>query len=80
MGFPLFSEVVLLQDVPEENLKAGDVGTVVEQHDIPGLETGYSLEIFNLLGETVAVVTLPQSLMRLPNQNDRPTVRSNTAA
>jgi Domain of unknown function (DUF4926) len=32
MPFELFSDVILTKDVPEEDLKAGDVGTVVERH------------------------------------------------
>ena len=36
----------------------GDVGTIVERHDLPGRETGYSVEFFDMLSHTVAVVTL----------------------
>jgi hypothetical protein len=75
MIFTLYSDVILLCDIPEENLYAGDIGTVVEQHDIPGLETGYSVEFFDMLGNTVAIVTLPISYFRLPTRADRPTVR-----
>jgi len=48
---------------------------VVEQHDVEGLETGYSVEFFDMLGNTVAVVTLPGSFLRSPTGADRPTVR-----
>ncbi len=42
MDFKLYTDVVLVHDVPEEQLYAGDVGTVVERHEVAGLETGYS--------------------------------------
>ena len=80
MDFQLFSEVVLVRDVPEEGLRAGDVGTVVERHDVPGIETGYSLELFDMLGNTVAVITVPGSWLRLPTEADRPAVRSERVA
>ena len=66
MEFPLFEDVILLIDLPEEGLAVGDVGTVVERHDVPGLETGYTIEFFDMLGSTVAVVTLPTSALRRP--------------
>jgi Domain of unknown function (DUF4926) len=75
MDFPLYSDVILLRDLPEESLSAGDIGTVVERHDVPAMETGYSVEFFDMLGNTVAIVTLPMSYFRLPESTDRPTVR-----
>jgi hypothetical protein len=75
MDFPLFEDVILLIDLPEEGLTAGDIGVVVERHDVAGLETGYSVEFFDMLGNTVAVVTLPASALRLPAAGDRPVVR-----
>ncbi|MGK7946483.1 MAG: DUF4926 domain-containing protein [Microcystaceae cyanobacterium] len=75
MTYSLYSDCILLTDIPEENLSMGDIGTIVEIHQIEGLETGYSVEFFDLLGKTVAVVTLSQSTLRLPCHNDRPTVR-----
>jgi Domain of unknown function (DUF4926) len=70
-----YQDVVLLRDIPEQGLCAGDVGTVVERHDVPGRETGYSVEFFDMLGNTVAVVTLPASALRTPIRVDPPAVR-----
>jgi hypothetical protein len=70
-----YQDVVLLRDIPEQGLCAGDVGTVVERHDVPGRETGYSVEFFDMLGNTVAVVTLPASALRTPTRVDPPAVR-----
>jgi len=80
MDFELYKDVVLVRDVPEENLYAGDVGTVVERHEIAGREVGYSVEFFDMIGNPVAVVTLPVSALRAPTHADRPAVRSERVA
>ncbi|MBE9183169.1 DUF4926 domain-containing protein [Microcoleus sp. LEGE 07076] len=69
----LYSDVILLCNFPEEGLYAADIGTVVEQHHVKGLETGYSVEFFDLLGNTVAVATLPGSYLRSPTSAGIPT-------
>ena len=76
MPLDLFSDVILTRDLPEEDLNAGDVGTVVDRHVVPGLEDGYSIEVFDMTGETVTVVTVPESLLRSPTHADRPAVRA----
>jgi hypothetical protein len=75
MDYPLFEDVILLVDLPEEGVLAGDIGVVVERHNAPGLETGYSVEFFNMSGDTVAVITVPESQLRRPSATDRPTIR-----
>ena len=80
MTFELYSDVVLLTDIPERGLKKGDIGTVVEEHHVDGQEVGYSVEFFDMLGNTVAVECLPQSALRLPTQADRPAVRNDKLA
>ncbi|MGF1601031.1 MAG: DUF4926 domain-containing protein [Thermosynechococcaceae cyanobacterium] len=62
--------------MPEENLRSGDIGTVVERHDVADLEPGYSVEFFDLFGQTVALMTVPGSWLRPPTHADRPAVRS----
>jgi hypothetical protein len=71
--------VILTADLAEEGLKSGDVGTVVERHVVPGQEDGYSVEFFDMTGNTVAVVTVQQSLLRAPTPADRPAVRAMAA-
>ena len=78
--FKPYQDVVLLRDIPEEGLCAGDVGTMVDRHDAPGRETGYSVEFFDMLGNTVAVVILPASALRAPTRVDRPAVRVQAAS
>ncbi|MFM6521314.1 MAG: DUF4926 domain-containing protein, partial [Microcystis panniformis] len=53
MNYELYSNVILLKDIPEEKPSVGDVGTLVEKHQIEGLETGYSVEFFDRLGKTI---------------------------
>lgn len=60
----MFSEldvVVLNRDLPEYRLQSGDVGTIVMVHD---KNAGYEVEFVTLVGETVAVVTLPADFVR----------------
>jgi hypothetical protein len=70
MNFPLYKDAILVIGLPDDGLVAGDVGTVVDRHDVPGLEPGYSLEFFDLLGNTIAVVTVPASALRRPIPGD----------
>jgi hypothetical protein len=62
MPFEVYGDVILTCDVTEHGLRAGDIGTVVERHVVSDVtEEGYSVEFFDLTGNTVAVVTLPAS-------------------
>ena len=62
MKFEMFSRVALKTDVPENGLRRGDLATIVEYHEgLPGQEPGYSLEVFNAVGNTVAVIALGES-------------------
>ena len=80
MPFDMYGDVILTRDVDDRGLRAGDVGTVVERHVVPGVpEEGYSVEFFDMTGNTVAVVTLPASALRLPTAADRPAVRGLSA-
>ncbi len=47
--------VVLTEDVPEEGLTAGDVGTVVHIHN---QGEGYEVEFMTLAGQTTAMASL----------------------
>ncbi|AMY10706.1 hypothetical protein LuPra_03945 [Luteitalea pratensis] len=77
MPFDMYDDVILTRDVPEHGVRAGDVGTVVERHIVPGVsEEGFSVEFFDMTGNTVAVVTWPASGLRQPTPADRPAVRA----
>lgn len=57
MKIPLYKQVALLKDYPEEGLLADDVVTTVEflESPKPGIPNGYFVEAFNALGKTLAV-------------------------
>ncbi|MBI4660644.1 MAG: DUF4926 domain-containing protein [Verrucomicrobia bacterium] len=69
--------IVLLQDLPEDGLKAGDIGTVVHIHKGGA---GYEVEFMTLAGETVAVVTLLPSQLRPIARRDLAHVRELSVA
>jgi len=66
-----------LQDVPDEGLKAGDIGTVVHIHHGGA---GYEVEFMTLAGETIAVTTLMASQVRGITRQDVARVRELAAA
>ena len=72
-----FKEVVLLRDLPEEGLRAGDVGVVVDvflgRERVP---PGYMIEFMTLSGETVAVVDVAADAVRPVGERDMPQARS----
>ena len=76
MTLELYQRVVLNIDQPQHNLKKGDIGTLIDTVPHPtGGEDGYILEIFNAKGESVSVITLPQSQVEPLPDNAILTVR-----
>ena len=69
--------VVLTKNLPEENLEAGDVGTVVHIHK-DGV--AYEVEFVTLAGRTVAVATVEASDLRPVGKRDISHVRELQAA
>ncbi len=61
MIFELYSDVVLTRDIPSSGLLAGDVVKVVDHHPVSNGEDGWSIEVFNAIGETIAVTTVSGS-------------------
>ena len=64
---PLYQRVALAYDLPERNLCKGDLAVVAEH--LPGTtatrdEDGDALEVFNAIGETIAVVIVPASAVK----------------
>ena len=64
--------VVLTQDLRDEGLQAGDIGTVVHIHQGGA---GYEVEFMTLAGETVAVATLFPAQIRSIAKRDIAHVR-----
>ncbi|MBI5670661.1 MAG: DUF4926 domain-containing protein [Chloroflexi bacterium] len=73
---PEHKRAVLTVDLPEYDLRAGDVGTVVHvYHD--GL--AYEIEFFTLEGETLDVVTVEAHQVRPVRERDVLHVRERSA-
>lgn len=72
----LHKDAILTIDIPAEGLRAGDVGTIVERHQVPGVvDVGFSVEFFDMTGRTVTVITVPATSLRAPTSADLPSVR-----
>jgi hypothetical protein len=63
MKFELYTDAVLTRDVPEHRLRCGDIVKLVEHHFAPDGSEGYSIEVFNALGDTIAVTSVAESAL-----------------
>lgn len=70
MTFELYTDAVLTRDVPAHGLRAGDVVKVIDHHAGPEGEDGYSIEVFNAVGDTIAVTAVAASFLEalMPNE------------
>ena len=59
MKFELYNDAVLTCDVPEHRLKRGDIVRLVDHHVASDGTEGYSIEVFNAVGDTIAVTSVP---------------------
>jgi hypothetical protein len=80
MKFELYKDMVLTRDLPEERLRRGDIVKLVEHHPGGDREDGYSAEVFNALGDTIAVITVPQSALEPLREDEICCVRRLAAA
>jgi hypothetical protein len=55
MNYTLFTDVALTRDLPAHELRRGDVVRLIDRHAGPDGKMGYSIEVFNAVGDTVAV-------------------------
>jgi hypothetical protein len=69
--------VVLVADIPDYHLAAGDIGTVVLVHQGGG---GYEVEFIALDGETIAVVTVSADQVRPVRHREIPHARQVASA
>jgi hypothetical protein len=54
-----YTDAVLMCDVPEHRLKRGDIVKLVDHHVALDGTEGYSIEVFNAVGDTIAVTAVP---------------------
>ena len=76
MNLELYQEIALTRNLPENQLKQGDIASLIDfvPHPNDG-ETGCVLEIFNAIGESIKVVTVPISAIKPLTGNDILTTR-----
>lgn len=72
MTFRPLDTVILVHDVPQHGLRAGDVGAVVEVYDDGTLE----VEFVRPSGDTQALVTLERADVRSVTKTDVLSVRA----
>jgi hypothetical protein len=71
----LYTEVMLLEDFPQFNLKAGDIALYIEYLISQQGAEGAILEIFNAVGESLGIVTVPLSAVSPITSDYLPAVR-----
>jgi hypothetical protein len=73
---PLYERVALRRDFPEHDLKRGDVAVLLDYVPHPGGgEEGCVLEVFNALGDSIAVVTVKESEIESLQANEVLSIR-----
>ena len=63
MTLELYTDAVLKCDVPAHRLKRGDIVKLVDRHVAPDGTEGYSIGVFNALGNTIAVTAVPSTAL-----------------
>ncbi len=77
MSIELYQSVALRRDLPEHNLKKGDVATLIERVPHPrGGEDGYILEVFNAVGESLKIIAVLRLDVEVLRADEILTVRS----
>ncbi|MCY4373569.1 MAG: DUF4926 domain-containing protein [Spirochaetaceae bacterium] len=64
--------VVLTQDIPDEGLESGDIGTAIHAHRD---RAAYEVEFVTLTGATITVATVLPSQLRPVSKRDLDRVR-----
>jgi Domain of unknown function (DUF4926) len=81
MKFELYSQAALTIDIPKYGLQKGDVVTLVEfLEGDDTLSNAYMCEVFNAVGDTIAVVTVKESQLVQLSKNEILHIRSLQAA
>ncbi len=76
MRFELYTDAALARDIPEHRLRSGDVVKIVDHHPSSNGESGYSIEVFNAIGETIAVTAVPESALASLRKDEVLSVRA----
>jgi hypothetical protein len=79
MNLKLYTDAVLMCDVPEHRLKRGDIVKIVDHHIAPDATEGYSIEVFNAVGDTIAVTVVPATALESLREDEILCARSVTS-
>jgi Domain of unknown function (DUF4926) len=75
VAFELYTDVALTRDMPDLGLRRGDVVKLVDHHVASDGEEGYSIEVFNAIGKTIAVTAVPVSALEALRDDEVLSVR-----
>jgi Domain of unknown function (DUF4926) len=78
--YVLFMEMALSRDLPEHGLRRGDVVRIINDHSCPDGREGYSVELCNAVGDTIAVTTVDEATLEPLQSDEIFTVRRMTSA
>lgn len=70
MKFELYTDVALTCDLPEHCLRRGDIVKLVDHHIARDGTERYSIEVFNAVGETIAVTSVPASALEALREDE----------
>jgi len=70
INMELYADAMLTCDVPEHRLRRGDIVKPVDHHVARDGTEGYSIEVFNALGDTIAVTAVPASALEALRENE----------
>ncbi|MEC4988856.1 MAG: DUF4926 domain-containing protein [Oscillatoria sp. PMC 1068.18] len=71
MNLELYQEIALTRNLPEYQLQQGDIATLIDFVPHPtGGEIGCILEVFNAIGESIKVVTVPRTAIKKLTSHD----------
>lgn len=70
MKFEIYSDMALTCDLPEHRLRRGDIVKLVDHHVAPDGTEGYSIEVFNAVGDTIAVTAVPATTLEALREDE----------
>jgi hypothetical protein len=76
VAFELYTDAALVRDIPEHRLRRGDVVKIIDLHASSNGGNGYSIEVFNALGDTIAVTAVPESALESLRNDEVLSVRT----
>jgi Domain of unknown function (DUF4926) len=80
MKYALFTEMALSRDLPEYGLRRGDVVRLLNDYLCPGGREGYSIEVCNAVGDTIAVTEVEEAALEPLGSDEIFTIRRMTSA